>query len=165
MLLRFGLRVGVLLLHLFRQGGDYLFQQSLRKIGSRSETIVRLFGQGFQQDSLHVIRQLHLLSLQNEVLFPRLLYGIGHQLLVAIGSRQIHFPRRLAENQEIEQRTRGEDVAFHRIHRAESLGCAEKRLQVLNGESRATFHHVRNVPQVDDGGHQHTVLKFLEHDV
>ena len=160
------LSIGFALFHLLRQFGHHLLHQVLCKLSRRAETVFGVLGHGLHQDGFHVIGQLHLIGFQDEILLPRFLHCIGNLFLVAVKQPQIHvLPRRLAKHQEIKQRTRREDVALHRVDGAEGLGSTEIRHQVLVGEGRAAFHHVGDMSQVDDGGHQHAVVQFLQHDI
>ena len=163
--LSFGLRIGFILLYAFRQFGHHLLKQSLGKLGGRSETVVGSFGQSFLQDDFHIIGQLHLLRFQNEVLHSCLFHRIGNLFLVADIPQVHHLPRRLAENQEIKECACRENVALHRVDGAEGLWSTKIGHQVLDGKCRATLHHVGDVTQVDDGGHQHTIVQLLKHDV
>ena len=93
-----------------------LLHQCLAKFGSRRETIVGFLGQSLQQNGLHIVGNLDLIGFQDKFLFSSLFDSIGNGFLVAFDGLQIHLPWRMAEDEEIKQGARREDVALHGIH-------------------------------------------------
>ena len=97
-----GVRFGFF--HPLCQFWHHLFNQVLRKLTCRTETVFGLLCQGFQKDGLHIIGQLHLFGFQNELLLSRFLHRIGNLFLVTVKRPQIHIlPRRLAKDKEIKE--------------------------------------------------------------